>query len=118
MSARLFFALTVLAAASAGCAGLGQSQRDLRTAVDAENSTLSSCYGAALQRDPSAAGTVEARLVVPKTSGKVESVNIDRSDLADPTFQSCFTDALQSIQLSQPPGVNLDVAYTFEFTPG
>jgi hypothetical protein len=112
-----FAALSILALVAAGCGGLGTAQRDLRSAVEAQRPTLASCYGAALERDRNAAGTVEARLLVTKETGQVEQVTIDRSDVADQGFQSCFTDALRSIRIDPKPGVNLDIAYTFELTP-
>ena len=117
MSCRAVLATTLLTALVGGC-GIGDSQTRLRTAVDERQDALSSCYADALTRNPSAQGTVQARLHVEDDQGRIDRVEIVRSDIADDQFHTCFTQALQQVQLSEAPPANLDVAYTFQLRPG
>jgi hypothetical protein len=116
MNARVLVSCIVIALAGSAC-GLGDSQRHLRTGVDAQGDALSSCYAGALARNPAAAGTVHARLHVDGADGQLRQVEIVRSDISDDAFHGCFTEALQQVRLSEAPPANLDVEYTFELAP-
>lgn len=109
-------AIGALLALAGGC-GIGDAQARLRTAVDAKNEELSACYAGALERNRNAAGTIRATLHVEDDVGRVNQVEIEQSDLTDQAFQACMTDSLQSIQLEEAPAANLEVKYTFQFTP-
>lgn len=99
-----------------GC-GIGDSQRHLRTAVDARQDALESCYASALERDAGAAGSVQAWLYVEDEAGRIERVEVVESDLSDDQLHACMDEALRQVQLAETPPANLKVEYTFQFQP-
>jgi len=99
-----------------GC-GVGDAQTRLRTAIDAKDQELSQCYAAALGRDGNASGTMKAWVHGEDKQGRVDGGEFEGGDVTDPALQSCMTDALTQVQLSEPPPANLRVEYTFELTP-
>lgn len=109
--------IILIGVALAGCGGIGDSQKRLRTAVDARQPTLDECYGATLARDATAQGTMEVSLHVTESGGTVDQVKITRSEVADPTLQECVKSALVGVQLAPAPKANLEVAYTLTFAP-
>jgi hypothetical protein len=114
MRTRAILTTLTLGLAFAGCAGPGDSQRLLRSAVDERQPSLTTCYGDALERDSTMEGFVRARLHVERASGLVQNVEILESNLGDAALQACMTSALSGIRLAEAPGVNLTVDYDFE----
>ena len=108
----LFAALSAVTAC-----GIGDAQMHLRSAVDAKQQELNACYAGALTRNAAAAGTMHADLHVETTTGRLERVQYQSDPIQDEAFQACMTGVLQSVQLPEAPAVNLEVAYTFHFTP-
>ena len=100
-----------------GCKGVGDSQKHLRTAVEARQPTLDQCYATTLAKDATAAGKMELTLTVAEQGGRVEAVKVARSELADTELQGCVRDALVGVQISPAPKANLEVAYVLEFGP-
>lgn len=114
---RTLAALGIASLVAAGCGGIGDAQKRVRTAVDAQQPTLNECYGAMLARDATAAGSMELTLRVGESGGRVETVNIKRSDLTDPELQTCVKQALAGVSIQPAPKANLDIGYTLTFTP-
>lgn len=102
---------------AAGCGGVGKSQAQLRTAVDAQKPTLNDCYKAALTRDKTTAGSMEVTLHLAEKSGKVEQVDFDSPAVGDSQLQECVRTAIVGVQVEPKPKANLVVAYTVQFTP-
>ena len=115
---RALSSLLVLAIAAglAGC-GIGDSQAQLRSAIDAKNQELDQCYAGALARDRDAAGSLSAYVHVDHAEGRVNQVEFTGGDGRDPSLESCISDSLTRVQLTEPPAANLKVAYTFQLTP-
>ncbi len=107
-------ATVTLASVLTAC-GLGDSQRHLRNAVDAQRDDLQSCYAGALAREATAAGEVQAFLHVEDDEGRIEHVEIVRTDFGDDAFHACLEGSLRRLRLEEPPPANLKVEYVFEF---
>ena len=106
----------LLGVAVVGC-GVGNAQGDLRTAVDAEQSSMNECYRVALERDESTAGTMHLRLHMDRSTTTVREVEVMDSDLGDSTLESCVTNAIQGVSITDAPGGNMAVDYTVRFSP-
>ena len=105
-----------LAFAISGC-GIGDAQTQLRSAIDAKNQELDQCYAAALTRDRDAAGALSAYVHVETAEGRVNEVEFTGGDVQDAALESCITDSLTQVRLSEPPAANLKVEYTFQLSP-
>lgn len=107
-----------LAVALAGaCAGVGDSQQHLRSAVEAERPTLDDCYGSALQRDDTVAGEMALLVRVDDEEGRVHDVEVQEAGVHDAELEECVTSALVGTTLEETPDVDLEVHYTFQFEP-
>jgi hypothetical protein len=101
-----------------GCAGIGDAQKRVRTAVDAKQPTLTECYGATLALNEKASGSMLVSLRVTESSGRVDAVAIKQSSIPDDKLQECVKSALVGIQIAPGPKANLDIDYTLTFAPG
>ena len=101
----------------AGCGGIGDAQKRLRTAIDAKQDTLDACYAKSLGRDAGGKGSMELLLHVAGDGGQVDSVKITSSDLADPKLEKCVKSTLKAVQLDPAPASAFDIEYTLEFGP-
>ena len=57
-------ALLSLSGLAVGCGGVGTAQADLRSAIDARQSTMDECYREALTRDESLTGDLRERVPI------------------------------------------------------
>ncbi len=101
----------------AGCGGVGKSQADLRTAVEARKPTLHDCYASALERDKTTAGSMEVTLHLAEKSGKVEQVDFTNAAVGDDQLKECVRTAIVGVEVQPKPKANLQVAYTVQFSP-
>jgi hypothetical protein len=106
----------VLALAGA-CAGVGNSQEHLRSAVEAQRPTLDECYAEALARDASLSGQLALMLYVDKADGRVRDAQVTDAGVNDLALQECVRSSLVGVTLEERPKVELEVGYTFEFVP-
>ncbi len=109
--------LFLLAGLAVGCGGVGKSQAQLRTAVEAQKPTLHDCYAAALERDKTTSGSMEVTLHLAEKSGKVEQVDFTSGSVSDEHLKECVRTAIVGVQVQPKPKANLEVAYTVQFTP-
>lgn len=102
----------------AACGGSDNSHRRLRTAIDAQQSTLDECYERTLRRDADAKGTMRVLVHVPtNTDGQVDRVKIESTELANKKLQTCVRNTLLGLQMAKPPANDLTVQYTLKFAP-
>lgn len=111
------FAMAALLAAAAGCGGIGNAQKQLRSAVDAKKPTLDQCYGAALQRNKETVGDMDLVIHVAEKTGQVEKVDVVRDGVGDGELSQCVQSALVGIGVDPKPKANLEISYTLQFTP-
>ena len=100
---------------SVGCGRVNPARRGLWSAVEAKRAELNQCYEQAVTRDASTAGSMVLWLEVDDESGSVNNVEVENSDVADPSLEPCVTGALRSIRLSEAPPITMRVQYTFLF---
>lgn len=117
-STNILRALLILAAlASTGC-GIGDAQKKLRTAVDAERPSLDDCFAQALERDREmSGGDMQVLLHVSRKTGRVDQAEVAHSEVEDAALQQCVESALTNVALEEPPKANLKVEYTLRFVP-
>jgi hypothetical protein len=108
---------TLILAFTGACAGVGNSQEHLRSAVEAQRPTLDECYGEALARDESLRGQLALVLFVDKADGRVRDAQVTESGVSDLALQECVRSSLVGLTLEERPKVELEVSYTFEFVP-
>ncbi|SRR5690606_9081684 len=113
---RPILSLAIVLGLLAAACGPGNTQRLLRSAVDARKPKLDECYQRALERDETLAGTVRAKLSVEPKTGVVKSVEFLNS-VGDDALRSCMEDALLGIRVDQPATVQVDVEYAFDLVP-
>jgi len=101
----------------AGCGGIGNAQKNLRSAVDNTKPTLDDCYAKALERDKTASGSMTLNLIVGEKSGAVDKVEVLDPGFADGDLQSCVEGALVGVSISPKPKANLKVEYKLDFSP-
>lgn len=99
------------------CGGIGNAQKNLRSAVDTKKPTLDDCYAQALTRDAKFAGSMTVKLTVGEKSGAVDKVDIVDPGFADNDLQSCVQGALAGVSIDPKPAANLEVEYTLNFAP-
>ncbi len=119
MTSRIQALMLVLMSASlAGACGIGNTQTDLRSAVDAERPALDACYAAALERDPSISGDLALMLRIERKTSTVAEAEVVESDLGDDALGTCVADALRGTTIEARPGRPVHVRYTLSFTQG
>ncbi len=101
----------------AACGGIGNAQKNVRSAVDNKTPTLDDCYGQALERDKTATGSMTLNLIVGEKSGAVDQVEMLDPGFADGELQSCVQTALVGLSISPKPKANLKVEYRLDFSP-
>jgi hypothetical protein len=86
---RLGLGVLVAAFGLSGCAAQ-DTQRRLRTAVDARQASLDDCYAKALNHDRTVEGWMRLWVHVPENDHRVDSVEIERNTkLADKRLNKC-----------------------------
>ena len=113
----LAMAILVSAGGLAACGGIGNAQKNLRSAVDNKKPTLDECYAKALERNDKFAGSMTVKLTVGEKTGTVDQVNIVDPGFADNDLQGCVKGALAGVSIDPKPKANLEVEYTLNFTP-
>ena len=113
LAACILFCISLVAAV--GCGRITPSRRSLRNAVEAKRDQLNQCYADTITRDANAAGGMALWLEVDSDNGRVSSVEVESSEVADQALGQCVQGALQSIQLEEPPPLAMRVHYHFQF---
>lgn len=108
--------LLIISALALTACGIGDAQPRLRTAVDAKQAEMDTCYTSALARDESIGGEVQATLHVEGSTGHVQQVEFGEGQVTDPQLRSCLTNVIQGVTLPDAPKKKLEVLYTFRLT--
>lgn len=110
-------ALLSLGGFAVGCGGVGTAQADLRSAIDARQTTLNECYREALVRDESITGDLQLRVAMAKSATTISGIEVTGSNVDDPILVECVTAALEGLSIDEAPKSALTVDYTVRFTP-
>jgi hypothetical protein len=108
--------LAMLGLLVVGCGGIGDAQKRLRTAIDANQDRLDTCYAKSLERDAEGKGSMVLVLRVTDT-GELEEVTVNSSEVTDRKLEKCVKAALMKVKLEPAPDGAFEVEYTFDFTP-
>lgn len=117
LSMKRTWSIGIAALALGSACGIGDAQQRLRSAVDAKQGELDQCYTAALARDESIQGRLDATVHVDRTQSRVETVEFTGGEVTEPELQRCFSDVLTDVQLEEAPAADLRVGYTFRLAP-
>jgi hypothetical protein len=112
---RLALGLAICGCA-AGCAA-ADSQRRLRTAVDARQASLDDCYAKALAHDRTADGAMKVWLHIAENADRVDAVEIESSKIANKRLHKCVRAALLNLDIGEAADGDLRVQYTLAFEP-
>ena len=110
-------ALLALSGLAVGCGGVGTAQADLRSAIDARQTTLNECYREALTRDESLTGDLQLRVAMAKSATTISGIEVTHSNVDDPILVECVTGALEGLSIDEAPKSALTVDYTVRFSP-
>lgn len=110
-------ALAIAALGLTGCGGIGNAQVELRSAIDAKQSTLDDCYASALKRDATIRGDVTMWLHVSKDNGTVSKIEIGQSAINDVELLRCVERTIVGTKLPKAPGANMKVEYRIQMSP-
>ena len=102
-----FIAITLLAAASAGCSFYARSTdqylTDTRAELEKQNSSIQGCYDTALAANPAQSGKVVVTFTVEKKTGNIMNVAADPNQSTAPdNLQNCVVKALEGLKLDPP----------------
>jgi hypothetical protein len=100
-------AITLFAAASAGCSFYARStdqyKADTRAELEKTNSSVQSCYDTALAANPAQSGKVVVTFTVEKKTGNLMNVAADPNQSTAPdNLQNCVVKALEGVKLDPP----------------
>ena len=96
----------------AGCVpDLGAAKKTLRAAIEEKEDDLGECYADGLARDKEAKGGME--LVLHVADGRVASVKVNATDLADGGLEKCVKKTLAKVKVAAP--AEFDIDYTLQF---
>lgn len=101
--------------ATAGCGAVTPARRALRNAVSAKQAELDGCFADTLTRNAGATGGMALWMEVESENGRVSSVQVESSDVADEPLNQCVIGALQGIQLAEAPPIPMRVHYQLVF---
>jgi hypothetical protein len=73
---------------------------EVQRVLAARKQNFLACYAEAVARDPMLRGTVTLAFVIPP-SGKVDHVDIARSDLDNDALHACITDVAAGLEFEQ-----------------
>jgi len=107
--------LAILVLVFVGACAADTTQARVRTAVDARQARLDSCYAKQLANDASTSGKMHLVLRVAKDTEEVEAVEVEKSDLKSKKLQRCVKAALVGANLGGPAEESLNVEYTLAF---
>lgn len=108
---------TITLATLAACGGgIGDSQKRLRTAIEAKQDALDDCYEKSLTRSAETAGNLNMLVKVAKKSGTI-SAKAAGGKISDTKLVKCVETALDAVKLAPAPKSNMEVTYTFAFAP-
>lgn len=118
MRSMLCSALLAVGAIACGGAGLGDTVRqDISTQMATIQEPVSACYASALQRDRKLRGTMMVSFDAEPKTGTFTNIRITGGDLRDEELQSCVTEQVSGLALSEPQKTVVSVSYPLEFSP-
>lgn len=112
--------LVALGTLSAGCAMRSDDiyAKDVQKVLETKGSDLAQCHAAALQSDPSAAGTVVVHFKVKEDTGEfTDPAVVPDKTTAPPALQQCVVQALPGLKLQPADNRPADANYEFVFNP-
>ncbi len=114
-------AFALIASFAAGCSFIARDtetyKNETRTVLEAKNSTIVSCYDAALAANPSLAGNVVVTFVVEKKTGNITNVAADPNTSTAPEgLQQCVVTALEGLALAPADQREGQATFTWTFS--
>ncbi|MEZ4358853.1 MAG: AgmX/PglI C-terminal domain-containing protein [Kofleriaceae bacterium] len=109
-----------LLGAGAGCAknGMGAPVRnDISGRMTAAQPSITSCYGAALQRSRKLRGMIVLSVTAEATTGQFKNVRVDHDELGDAELRKCVLDEVSKLKLDAPQKTNITFSYPLRFSP-
>src|SRR5690606_727636 len=95
----------------------GLTAQEIMAVIRANLNQIRHCYEQTLQRSPNAAGKMSVMFVV-GANGRVTTVNVTSSTIADSRMRGCVTGKIQRWAFPQPRGGQpVTVNYPFVFNP-
>ncbi len=107
----------VLGSLAAGCgAKLNENtEKQLKSALEAQREAFKTCYVDALERDRNIQGPMSLVLDIDKKSGAVTKAKVKVTPIADGEMKKCVAKAADKIKLPEPPGVPVEGHYSLVF---
>ena len=90
---------------------LAAAKKTLRAAIEEKEDDLGECYADGLARDKEAKGGMD--LVLHVADGRVASVKVSATELADGGIEKCVKKTLTKVKVAAP--AEFDIDYTLQF---
>jgi hypothetical protein len=107
----------VLASLAAGCgAKLNENtEKQLKSALEAQREAFKACYEQALERDRNTQGPMSLVLDINKDPGAVTKAKVAITTIPDEEMKKCVVKVVDKIKLPEPPGVPVEGHYSLVF---
>jgi hypothetical protein len=107
----------ILGSLAAGCgAKLNENtEKQLKSALEAQHDAFKACYEKALERDRNAQGPMNLELDINKTPGAVTKAKVGVSTIQDAEMKKCVVKVVKEIKLPEPPNVPVEGHYSLIF---
>jgi hypothetical protein len=117
MIARLALCALALGAACSR-SGLGDGvRRDISARMTSAQTTLSACYEKALQERRKLNGTMWLSFDIAAQSGKFSNVAITRTEVSNPSLETCVIQTVSGLTLAEPQKSVVSVESPIHFAP-
>jgi hypothetical protein len=107
----------ILGSLAAGCgAKLNENtEKQLKSALEAQRDALKVCYEQALERDRNVQGPMALLLDINKTPGAVTKAKVGVTTIQDDEMKKCVVKVVKEIKLPEPPNVPVEGHYALVF---
>lgn len=107
----------VLGSLAAGCgAKLNENtEKQLKSALEAQQEAFKACYEQALERNRNTQGPMSLVMDINKDPGAVTKAKVAVTTIPDEEMKSCVVKVVNKIKLPEPPGVPVEGHYSLVF---
>jgi len=107
----------ILGSLAAGCgAKLNENtEKQLKSALEAQREAFKVCYEQALERDRNTQGPMSLVLDINKDPGAVTKAKVGMTTIQDDQMKKCVVKVVKEIKLPEPPGVPVEGHYSLAF---
>lgn len=105
-----------LGASTLGCAQLNpKTERQIFSALEAQEEAFQKCYKTALKKDRDVKGTMELKLHFKPDANKPDTTKVEKTKIKDGKMKKCVEKAARKIKVADKPGASVEGHYVVDF---